>query len=303
MGTWLILCFLLGSSASKTLLKRKLLGTETTVAEKLIQDTNELLADEPGFVVCANNDVPDDAFSSGNANRVKHNVHGLNCYDHLDNVAYLSAIRPTSQFVSFASRFGITQEDMVTDWSCITAYQVTMRCSIRDIQNGRRKGIAVIDPIVAMFLNEQFPGSRIIQEYSVDYADIEHETERAGIVGRPLSTDIGRPLTSAERKKMSRLKTTARADDAIYLKKIMEEWENYEDIIQQYEDNKGRNDLFFAWDEEAKDFVFDKDAHPLLCLKDIYETYNDEYHKRSVFVGCDFFETDCPQEGDRHEYH
>jgi hypothetical protein len=112
------------------------------------------------FVWSANKDIPDNTFS--HSNRLPQSPHGLNSFDHIDNVAFLSAhnlIPAHAKFIE--THLSISRDEIDTAIHRQHAYQAIMRCSIRNLNNQNPRKIFVPDLPTAQWLHEQFPGSQL----------------------------------------------------------------------------------------------------------------------------------------------
>jgi hypothetical protein len=99
--------------------------------------------------------------SGGGAVRLSGKSHGQNGYQHLHDVAVLSAINPSSAFFEFMRTRGVDPEEVKDALYRQAAYQAVMRCSLRNPEDRRRKRVAVVDRATAEWLSRLFPGSRV----------------------------------------------------------------------------------------------------------------------------------------------
>ena len=79
---------------------------ETNVMDAIVQAAKATLSDK-AFVWQANKDVPDTLFN-GIGDRLPNAPQGLNCYSHIDNIAFLSSLNPTSDHFRFLETQGIS---------------------------------------------------------------------------------------------------------------------------------------------------------------------------------------------------
>lgn len=108
-----------------------------------------------GLLWAANECVPDTLFQP--ENRLPHSPHGLNNYQHFDDVAFLSARLPTPAQFKFLEEQGIASEEVRT-WSYYhSIYQAVLRGSIRDPKNRNPKRIFVVDRGAREWLRKPFP--------------------------------------------------------------------------------------------------------------------------------------------------
>ena len=132
---------------------------ETTVMGAIVQAAKAKLADEV-FVWQANKGVPDTLFD-GEGERLPNMPHGLNCYSHINNVAFFSSLNPPTDHFRFLETQGISGPEVRRAIYHQALYQSVMRTSIRDPKNIELKTIIVADNSAAIYLNSLFPGSRI----------------------------------------------------------------------------------------------------------------------------------------------
>jgi hypothetical protein len=156
------------------------------------------------FLWMANNDVPDDFFGAGGgggvgAVRLSGKSHGQNGFQHLHDVAVLSAINPSSAFFEFMRARGVDPEEVKDALYRQAAYQAVMRCSLRNPEDRRRKRAVVVDRATAEWLARLFPGSRM--------------SPLGGAVGALGGRKLGRPRVYADdaaRKAASRAQRALR---------------------------------------------------------------------------------------------
>jgi hypothetical protein len=132
---------------------------ETTVMDAIVQAAKAKLADKV-FVWQANKGVPDTLFD-GKGERLPNMPHGLNCYSHINNVAFFSSLNPPPDHFRFLESQGISGPEVRRAIYHQALYQSVMRTSIRDPKNIELKTIIVPDFSAAEYLNSLFPGSRI----------------------------------------------------------------------------------------------------------------------------------------------
>jgi hypothetical protein len=163
--------------------------------EKILEDLNG-----ENFLWVANNDVENEIFDrpghngQPNAIRLPNSPHGLNEYQDVDNVVFLSALNPSPAHFRFLEDQGISPDHLRDAWVHQITYQTVMRCSLRDASSTAPKTVYVTDLKSAEWLSDKFPGSTIEK--------IEGFEERAKKVGRPLNGS--KPMSSRDRKTRSR---------------------------------------------------------------------------------------------------
>jgi hypothetical protein len=145
-----------------------------------------LFGTEP-FVWQANKEVPDRLFGP-NSQRLPNKPHGLNTYDKIHNIAFLSALNPNPDHFRFLESVGVPGDDVRTAVYYSAAYQAVMRTSIRDAASPERKRIVVPDRGLAEYLQARLPGSRV------------HRLE-AGVADEAKPRKAGRPRKHQSNKK------------------------------------------------------------------------------------------------------
>ncbi len=93
-----------------------------------------------------------------NAIALPNNPHGLNNFQHVQNVAFLPARNLTPSYCTCLERtMGLTEDDIRTAIHRQAAYQTVMRGSLRDPENHEAKRIFVPDLGTAEWLQSLFP--------------------------------------------------------------------------------------------------------------------------------------------------
>lgn len=156
------------------------------------------------FIWIANQDVPANAFPTGT--RLPNIPHGLNCYQHIDNVAFLSALNRRSPQYAFLKEQGLSPEWVKMATGCQTAYQAMMRSSIRDPSNSSPKTVVVPDKTTAEYLAQVFPGCAVGQLGG----KIEVSKSKPG--RKPITGDR---LSDAERKMRAKAKRQQKLRDQL----------------------------------------------------------------------------------------
>lgn len=137
-------------------------GGRTVAVKEYVRDTVLAEFGAGPFLWMANNDIGDDFFGAdGGAVRLSGKCHGQNGYQHLHDVAVLSAINPSSAFFEFMRTRGVDPEEVKDALYRQAAYQAAMRCSLRNPGDRRRKRAIVVDRATAEWLARLFPGSRV----------------------------------------------------------------------------------------------------------------------------------------------
>lgn len=114
------------------------------------------------FLWVANNDVLDSEMNNfPNAQRLSNSPHGLNQYQGIHNVIFLSALNPTPAHFVFLESKGISSDDLRDAMVHQTTYQSVMRCSVRNTNNSSPKTVLVTDKQTAEWLGSHFAGCSI----------------------------------------------------------------------------------------------------------------------------------------------
>ncbi|WP_028880855.1 DEAD/DEAH box helicase [Terasakiella pusilla] len=112
------------------------------------------------FVWVGNNDVGDDLFGRHNE-RLPGISNGMNKYQHVDNVVFLSALNRTPGHYAFLKSQGLDPDYVKWATGCQSAYQSIMRGSIRNPDNTNPKVCIVPDQRTAEYLARYFSGCQI----------------------------------------------------------------------------------------------------------------------------------------------
>lgn len=172
----------------------------TTVRDRYIQAINNLFRDS-SLLWLDNKSRKDDPFGP-NAHRLAPKSHGLNHYSRFHDIAFLAALNPrTDDFRFLEKTFGISDEEVRRSIYFQDAYQAVLRTSIRDPRNKEPKRIIVPDRGLAEYLQECFPGSRIVKlEAGMDLIEIKSP-------GRPRKHASDRARKRAHREKVKKAKS------------------------------------------------------------------------------------------------
>lgn len=95
-----------------------------------------------------NNDLPDDLFGSNE--RLPGISNGMNKYQAINNVVFLSALNRNPGHFAFLKHQGLDADFVKFATSCQSAYQAIMRCSIRDPENMEQKTVIVSKPLMVL---------------------------------------------------------------------------------------------------------------------------------------------------------
>lgn len=139
-------------------MRDKIPGGLKVFAQRNIQN---VFGTEP-FIWVANNDVDDtvmDAFPD--AKRVSNSPHGLNQFQHIHNVIFLSALNASPAHFGFMKSKGVDGTDLRNAMVHQITYQAVMRSSLRDPANTEPKKVLVSDKQTAEWLASHFGGCSV----------------------------------------------------------------------------------------------------------------------------------------------
>ncbi|NVK20869.1 MAG: hypothetical protein HWE30_19500 [Methylocystaceae bacterium] len=146
---------------SKNLRDKTMEESDTTVMDGMLSELMVRLKDQE-FLWVANNDVEDNVFADcEGATRLSNISHGLNSYQHIDHVAFLSALNRTPAHFKFLQAQGINAGELRDALVHQTTYQSVMRCSLRNPNANHPVNVYVTDMITAEWLGNIFPGSAV----------------------------------------------------------------------------------------------------------------------------------------------
>lgn len=168
-------------------------GEEVVVLEFMKRKIIEGMKDQP-FLWVANNDVKNHHFDQKNSERISNSPHGLNIYQHVNHVVFLSALNPTLPHSKFLEDVGITSDHIRDAGVHQITYQAVMRGSLRDSGSLEQKTVYVTDRKTADYLNEVFPGSKIEKIPGLEEQKFKRGRPRVG----------SKSMSSRDRKRRSR---------------------------------------------------------------------------------------------------
>lgn len=148
---------------SKTFRDMTVKDTNKTVWQYCSDYAINALGDDP-YIYIVNKDVNSNMkrpFSTGQ--EVSSVCHGLNKYQDINNIVFLSALNPAPQALSFIDMLGVNVDETRRALYLQSLYQAIMRTSIRNPDNNDRKKVIVMDKEAADYLHVQFPGSTIVR--------------------------------------------------------------------------------------------------------------------------------------------
>ncbi|MEP4125334.1 MAG: hypothetical protein ABJL98_11520 [Lentilitoribacter sp.] len=175
-------------------------GVETTNLDVLKQACIQVFDDDE-FVFLANNDNAEDAkhYFGNKAKQLPNAPWGLNDYQHIHNVAILSALNPTPAHLGFLNHLCQSPQAVRDALFHSNVYQAVMRSSLRNLEATEPVCAVVPDHNVAKALAGYFPGSRVEKMQLV-----LKETDPKK-VGRPIKAEkIPNSKSTSDSKKRKR---------------------------------------------------------------------------------------------------
>lgn len=124
-----------------------------------LRDAAKLVIQDREFLWQANKSVPDTFFKGGH--RLPNNPLGLNEFDTVHDVVFLSALNPSPAHARFLQSRGLTTDEIDRQGYCGVAYQAVMRTSLRDAADTNLKNIIVPDERLALYLVEMLPAATL----------------------------------------------------------------------------------------------------------------------------------------------
>jgi hypothetical protein len=156
---------------------RHLLEQETDGKPNLerLRDAAKVVFEDRDFLWQANKSVPDNFVKGGQ--RLPNNPLGLNEYDAVHDVLFLSALNPSPPHARFLLSRGLTPTEIERQGYCGVAYQAVMRTSLRDATDKNPKNIVVPDERLAQYLDDMLPGATL-KKLDTGIADEENRGGR-----------------------------------------------------------------------------------------------------------------------------
>ena len=140
--------------------REKVLENGTTILDHMVQAAKKLFP-SGRFLWQANKSIEDDPFGSP-AQRLPNKPHGLNSFVDFDDIVFLSSLNPPADHFRFLKQqYGLDGDEVRGFTYVASAYQATMRTSIRDPKNHLPKRILVPDWSLAAYLEENLSGSKV----------------------------------------------------------------------------------------------------------------------------------------------
>lgn len=140
-------------------------GNTVTNNDIALAAVKEVFGDEP-FAYLVNKDAGDKArlmFHDCAAEPLPHSPHGLNCFDHYDNIAAIASFLPPPYHHRFLSNFNLDGDAVRDAVHNQTIYQAITRTSLRDLDKDKPVKVLVTDKHVADWLVRQFRGCGIAE--------------------------------------------------------------------------------------------------------------------------------------------
>lgn len=174
-------------------------GSGCTIHQRVVEKVSEFFGDQR-FLWVANKRFGDDLFEGNeNAIRLPNVSHGLNGYQKVNNVVFLSALNPSPPEFSYFKRLGVTEKQAKAARFHEAVYQGVMRCSLRSQDDSRPVQIIVMDRATAIYLHELLPESTVRK---LDWIPAEDTIKKSA--GRPR-----KHADSAAKKRASRSRLKA----------------------------------------------------------------------------------------------
>jgi hypothetical protein len=163
-----------------------------TVLDQMFKAVDHQFGREPfGYMVNKDRETEVVKAFAGQGVKLPNKPHGLNCYQHLDNIAVFSALNLTKAHAAWLEFRGVSGDELKLSLSCQDTYQAIMRGSLRN-ESQTRKSVFVPDRVSAGYIHALFPGSKI----SRNLYGLDNE--------KPESKNRGRDVAPAEREKARR---------------------------------------------------------------------------------------------------
>jgi hypothetical protein len=177
---------------SKNLRDKKIGGDGAlTVGDRILERITETFGNDQ-FVWMGNKDIQDGVFG-GRGQRLPNSPFGLNPYQHIHNVAILSALNPPPAHFAFLDALGFDSREVKRAGYWQAVYQATMRISLRNPNDTSTKTVIVMDHATAAWMASLFPGCTV--------------ASLGGLDGMPAKGKSGRHRThdcDADRKRAHR---------------------------------------------------------------------------------------------------
>lgn len=127
-----------------------------------LRDAARVVIQERDFLWQANKSVSNNFFK-GAGQRLPNNPLGLNEFDTVHDVVFLSALNPTPAHAKFLQSRGLSSEEIERQGYCGVAYQAVMRTSLRGPNDTTPKNIIVPDERLASYLAKMLAGATVLK--------------------------------------------------------------------------------------------------------------------------------------------
>lgn len=133
----------------------------------IVQMAQDVMADvaNDNLLWVANKGIKDGTFSKMEERQIRlsNAPHGINKYQHVHNVAFLSAVNYSPAHGKFLKDLGFDADALKRAVALQVTYQAMMRSSIRNSKDTNPKTVYVFDKQIAVWLQEKFPESTVNQ--------------------------------------------------------------------------------------------------------------------------------------------
>jgi hypothetical protein len=226
-------------------------GEKKPLGDFYIDKVRELMVDK-AFLWSANKDAPNEIFIGMDGTRLSGSPHGLNQYQHIDNVVFLPALNPTPALFSFLKEAHIYPQKVICAFNHNSAYQAIMRCSIRNQENGNNKIIIVPSKGTAEWLLKIFPNA------TIEKIDGVPEVEPREKGGRPKGEVPAISPTQRKRLERTRNKQVEKIHEYLNCKKIGHYNKCHDNLYtySSYRDILGKVTIFKLYNSDALMEIF-----------------------------------------------
>ncbi|BAK83853.1 hypothetical protein [Komagataeibacter medellinensis] len=129
-------------------------------------------------------------------------VHGLNQYQHINNVAFLASLNLPDQAETYLMGLGLNEVEIEQGILLASTYQAVSRTSIRNPDNNAERHIFVPDSRSMDFLQERFPQASIVCHESEMFLPEENHGGRPPLSSSGAMTQAQRDEQKQERKRI-----------------------------------------------------------------------------------------------------
>ena len=150
-------------SWSKRLRDTVIAGSTQTVMDVAVEKALAAVGDQPYLYVINSDAEGRNAECFRRGIKVSSVCHGLNRYDHIDQIIYLSALNPPPAYFSCVDTLGFNSDELRRSLYLQSLYQAVMRSSLRNPNSTTAKRVIVMDRDAAEYLAQWFPGCTVKQ--------------------------------------------------------------------------------------------------------------------------------------------